>query len=154
MSGWGKQLPKGHGMGIAFHYSFYSYVATVVEVSVINNKIKIHNLYSALDCGLYVNKDAVINQMEGAAVFGISIALYGKITAKNGAIEQHNFFDYQLARMKDTPKMEIAILDNDEKPTGVGEPGVPPIAPAICNAIYAASGKRIRTLPLSDHGMV
>lgn len=154
MSDWGKKLPKGHGMGIAFHYSFYSYVATVVEVSVMNNKLKIHNLYSALDCGLYVNKDAVINQMEGAAVFGISIALYGKITAKNGAIEQHNFFDYQLARMKDTPKMEISIIDNDEEPTGVGEPGVPPIAPAICNAIYAASGKRIRTLPLSDHGMV
>jgi len=154
MSGWGKQLPKGHGMGVAFHYSFYSYVATIVEVSVINNKLKIHNLYSALDCGLYVNKDSVLNQMEGAAVFGMSIALFGKITAKEGAIEQHNFFDYQMARMKDTPKMEVRILDNDEKPTGVGEPGVPPIAPAICNAIFAASGKRIRTLPLSDHGMV
>lgn len=154
MSGWGKKLPEGHGMGIAFHYSFYSYVATVVEVSVINHKVKIHKLYSALDCGLYVNKDAVLNQMEGAAVFGISIAMYGKITAKDGAIEQHNFFDYQLTRMKDTPKMEISIIDNDEQPTGVGEPGVPPIAPAITNAIYAASGKRIRTLPLSDHGMV
>lgn len=154
MSDWGKKLPKGHGMGIAFHYSFYSYVATVVEVSVINNKLKIHNLYSALDCGLYVNKDSVLNQMEGAAVFGMSIALFGKITAKDGAIEQNNFFDYQMTRMKDTPNMEISIIDNDENPTGVGEPGVPPIAPAICNAIYAASGKRIRTLPLSDHGIV
>lgn len=154
MSDWGKKLPKGHGMGIAFHYSFYSYVATVVEVSVINNKLKIHNLYSALDCGLYVNKDSVLNQMEGAAVFGMSIALFGKITAKDGAIQQNNFFDYQMTRMKDTPNMEISIIDNDENPTGVGEPGVPPIAPAICNAIYAASGKRIRTLPLSDHGIV
>lgn len=154
MSGWGKSLPKGHGMGVAFHYSFYSYVATVVEVSVINNKLKIHKLYSALDCGLYVNKDAVINQMEGAAIFGMSIALYGKITAKDGAIEQNNFFDYQMARMKDTPNIEISIIDNDEKPTGVGEPGVPPIAPALCNAIYAASGKRIRTLPLIDHGVL
>lgn len=154
MSGWGKSLPEGHGMGVAFHYSFYSYVATVVEVSVINNKLKMHNLYSALDCGLYVNKDAVINQMEGAAVFGMSIAMYGKITAKDGAIEQNNFFDYQMARMKDVPNMQIEIIDNDEKPTGVGEPGVPPIAPAICNAIYAASGKRIRTLPLMDHGLV
>ncbi|MFY0603516.1 MAG: xanthine dehydrogenase family protein molybdopterin-binding subunit [Flavobacteriaceae bacterium] len=154
MSSWGKELPKGHGMGVAFHYSFYSYVATVVEVSVINNKLKIHKLYSALDCGMYVNKDAVMNQMEGAAVFGMSIAMYGEITAKDGAIAQNNFFDYQLARMKDTPKMEIFIVDNDEKPTGVGEPGVPPIAPAITNAIFAASGKRIRTLPLSNHGMV
>lgn len=154
MSGWGKKLPKGHGLGVAFHYSFYSYVATVVEVSVINNKLKIHNLYSALDCGLYVNKDSVLNQMEGAAVFGMSIAMYGKITAMDGAIEQNNFFDYQMARMKDTPHMEVAIIENNEEPTGVGEPGVPPIAPAICNAIFAASGKRIRELPLSDHGLV
>lgn len=154
LSGWGKQLPEGHGMGVAFHYSFYSYVATVVEVSVVNNKLKIHNLYSVLDCGLYVNKDSVLNQMEGAAVFGMSIALFGKITAKDGAIEQNNFFDYQMARMKDIPHIEIHIIDNDEKPTGVGEPGVPPIAPAICNAIYAATGKRIRELPLSDHGLV
>lgn len=154
MSGWGKPLPDGHGLGVAFHYSFYSYVATVVEVSMINNKLKMHNLYSALDCGLYVNKDSVLNQMEGAAVFGISIAMYGKITAKAGAIEQNNFFDYQMARMKDVPNIYVEIIDNDEKPTGVGEPGVPPIAPAICNAIYAASGKRIRTLPLLDHGII
>ncbi len=154
MSGWGRKLPKGHGLGVAFHYSFYSYVATVVEVSMINNKLKMHNLYSALDCGLYVNKDAVLNQMEGAAIFGMSIAMYGKITAKEGAIEQNNFFDYQMARMKDVPNMQIEIINNNEKPTGVGEPGVPPIAPAICNAIFAASGKRIRTLPLMDHGVV
>ncbi|QMU65649.1 MAG: molybdopterin-dependent oxidoreductase [Flavobacteriaceae bacterium] len=154
MSNWSKALPENYGMGVAFHYSFYSYVATVAEVSVIHNKLKIHHIYSVLDCGLYVNKDSVINQMEGAAVFGMSIVMYGKITAKDGAIEQNNFFDYQMARMEDVPKMEIVIIGNDETPTGVGEPGVPPIAPAITNAIFAATGKRIRSLPLSDHGLV
>ncbi|NVK53410.1 MAG: xanthine dehydrogenase family protein molybdopterin-binding subunit [Flavobacteriaceae bacterium] len=151
---WGRELPKGHGLGIAFYYSFYSYVATVVEVSVINNKVKLHNVWTALDCGMYLNKDNVINQLEGSAVFGMSIALHGKITAKDGAIEQSNFHDYILTRMHEVPPIDITIVDNDEAPTGVGEPGVPPVAPAIVNAIYNATGKRYRTLPLSEHGIV
>jgi len=151
---WGRKLPEGHALGIAFYYSFYSYVATVVEVSVINNKVKLHNVWTALDCGMYLNKDNVINQMEGSAVFGMSIALHGKITAKDGAIEQSNFHDYILTRMHEVPPIDITIVDNDEAPTGVGEPGVPPVAPAIVNAIYNATGKRYRTLPLSEHGIV
>jgi len=151
---WGRKLPEGHGLGIAFYYSFFSYVATVVEVSVINDKVKMHNVWTALDCGMVLNRDNVINQMEGAAVFGMSIALHGKITAKDGAIEQSNFHDYILTRMHEVPPIDITIVESDEAPTGVGEPGVPPIAPAITNAIFNATGKRYRTLPLSDHGIV
>lgn len=154
-SKWGEKLPEGHGLGVAIHYSFYSYVATVAEVSVKNDKVKVENIWTVLDCGLYVNKDAVINQMEGASIFGTSIALFNKITTKNGAVEQSNFHDYQMTRMKDAPMVHVEIIDNDsEDPTGVGEPGVPPVAAAICNAVFNASGKRVRSLPLSDHGMV
>jgi len=151
---WGRNLPKGHGLGIAFYYSFYSYVATVVEVSVMNDKVKLHNIWTVLDCGMVLNKDNVLNQMEGAAIFGTSIALHGKITAKNGGIEQSNFHDYKMARMNDIPPIDVTIVESDEAPTGVGEPGVPPVAPAITNAIFNATGKRYRTLPLSDHGLV
>jgi isoquinoline 1-oxidoreductase beta subunit len=151
---WGRKLPEGHGLGIAFYYSFYSYVASVVEVSVINDKVKVHNIWTVLDCGMVLNRDNVLNQMEGAAVFGMSIALHGKVTAKDGAIEQSNFHDYIMTRMHEVPPIDITIVESDEAPTGVGEPGVPPIAPAIVNAIYNASGKRYRTLPLSDHGIV
>lgn len=154
LSNWRKQLPEGHGMGVAIHYSFYSYVATVAEVSVKNGKVKVENIYSVLDCGMYVNKDSVMNQMEGAAIFGMSLTLFGKISTKNGAVEQSNFHDYQMTRMKDSPNIHVHIVDNDENPTGVGEPGVPPVAAAITNAIFNATGKRVRSLPLSDHGMV
>jgi isoquinoline 1-oxidoreductase beta subunit len=151
---WGKELPKGHAFGLAVHYSFYSYVASVVEVSVINNKVQVHNVYTAIDCGTVVNRDTVKSQMEGSAVFGISLAFYGKITAKNGAIQQGNYSDYQMARMNQTPKVHVEIIESTENPTGVGEPGVPVIAPAIINAIYQVTGKRYHNLPLSDHGLV
>jgi len=154
LSNWGRKLPEGHGMGVAIHYSFYSYVATVVEVSVKSEKVKVENIYSVLDCGMYVNRDAVINQMEGAAIFGMSLTMFGKISTKNGAVEQSNFHDYQMTRMIDAPNIHVHLVDNDEDPTGVGEPGVPPVSAAITNAVFNASGKRVRSLPLSDHGMV
>ena len=155
MADWGKTLPKNHGLGVAIQYSFYSYVATIVEVSVTNEKVKIENVWTTIDCGLALNKDNIKNQLEGAAIFGMSLALYGKISAKEGAVEQHNFFDYQMTRMKDAPKIHIDILDKmHEPPTGVGEPGVPVMAPAICNAIFNATGKRYRSLPLADEGLV
>ncbi|WP_226789006.1 molybdopterin cofactor-binding domain-containing protein [Polaribacter porphyrae] len=151
----GKTLSKNHGIGIAIHYSFYSYVATAVEVVVIDEKVKLENVWTTIDCGLVLNKDNVKNQLEGAAIFGMSIALFGKISTKEGAVEQNNFFDYQMTRMKHAPKIHIDILDKmHEKPTGVGEPGVPVMAPAICNAIFNATGKRVRNLPLVDLGMV
>lgn len=152
---WGKTLPEGHGLGVAIHYSFYSYVATIVEVSVKNERVKVENVWTTIDCGLSLNKDNIKNQLEGAAIFGTSIALYGKISAKEGAVEQHNFFDYQMTRMKDAPNIHVDIIDAmHEPPTGVGEPGVPVIAPAICNAIFNATGKRVRSLPLIDSGLV
>jgi len=155
MANWGEKLPDGHGLGIAIHYSFYSYIATVVEVSVLDKKVKVENIWTTIDCGLALNKDNIKNQLEGAAIFGMSLALYGKISTKEGAIEQNNFFDYQMTRMKDAPNIEINIVDAmHEPPTGVGEPGVPVIAPAICNAIFNATGERVRSLPLSDLGMV
>ncbi len=150
---WGKKLPKGHGMGIAVQYSFYSYIAQVVEVSVIAGKLKVHNINTCIDCGLVANMDAVTNQMQGAGIFGLSLAMYGEITAKNGKIEQSNFHDYKLLRMKDAPNIDVEVLVTDNPSTGVGEPAVPPLAPALCNAIFAASGQRYRELPLSKYGI-
>ncbi len=149
-AGWGKALPDGHGMGMAVHYSFLSYVAAVAEVSVINGRLKVHQIYMCIDCGTAVNKDAVTAQMEGSAIFGLSAVMYGKISAKNGQIEQNNFHNYKMARMSDAPQIHVEIIDNDEAPTGVGEPGLPVIPPAIVNAVFQATGKRYRELPLSD----
>ncbi|WP_372767017.1 molybdopterin cofactor-binding domain-containing protein [Lutibacter sp.] len=151
---WGKQLPEGHAYGLSVHYSFYSYVASVVEVSLIDNKLKVHNVYTVIDCGTVVNRDTVKAQMEGAAIFGMSLAYYGKITAKNGAIEQSNFHDYKMIRINEIPTVHVEIVESSENPTGVGEPGVPVIAPAIVNAIYKLTGKRYYNLPLSDYGLV
>lgn len=148
---WSKKLPDGHAYGIAVHYSFYTYVASVVEVSMMDGMVKIHNVYSVIDCGKVVNKNTVIAQMEGAVIFGMSLALYGKITAKEGAIEQSNFGDYRLVRMNEAPNIYVEIVESDEAPSGVGEPGVPVIAPAIINAIYKLTGKRYHNLPLSDY---
>jgi isoquinoline 1-oxidoreductase beta subunit len=151
---WGKDLPEGHAQGLAVHYSFNSYVASVVEVSVIDNKLKVHQVHTVIDCGIVVNKNTVIAQMEGSAIFGMSLAFYGKITAKEGAIEQGNYHDYKMIRMHEFPKINVEIVESTENPTGVGEPGVPVIAPAIINAIYKATGKRYHNLPLSDYGLV
>jgi len=153
-AGWGKKLPPGHGMGIAAHRSFCSYVATVVEVSVQDDKVKLENVYSAIDAGKIINPDRVHSQLEGAAIFSASNAFYGEITAKDGSVSQSNFHDYQLTRFHQSPKISTYIVNSSEEPAGVGEPGVPPFAPALCNAIYAASGKRYRRLPLKQFGIV
>src|SRR5438270_8289721 len=150
-SGWGKKkFGKGSGMGIAVHRSFFTYVATVVEVEVDDQgAITIPHVYTALDAGIVANPDMVRSQFEGAAVFGTSIARTGEITATNGVIDQSNFNDYQVARMNDAPvHVDVHIVESSAPPAGVGEPGVPPMAPAICNAIYAATGKRGRELPV------
>ena len=147
-AGWGKDLPEGHGMGIAIHYSFYTYVASVVEVSVINNKLKVVNVFTAVDCGTVVNYDTVKSQLEGAVIFGMSLAYYGDISVEDGAIKQSNFHNYQMLRIHEAPNINIEIVKSDELPTGIGEPGVPVIAPAIVNAVYNATGKRYRSLPL------
>jgi len=151
---YGKDLPEGHGVGIAMHYSFFSYIASIIEVSVEDGKLKVHNIHSVIDCGTAVNTDTIKSQMQGAAIFGMSLAYYGKITAKEGVVEQSNYHDYQMLRMHQAPEVHVEIINNNDKPTGVGEPGVPPIAPAIINAIYNATGKRYYSLPLMDHGLV
>ncbi len=151
-SGWRKRkLGKGSGIGIAAHRSFLTYVASVVEVHVSDDgEITIPRVDVAVDAGLVVNPDATRAQFEGAAVFGTSIARSGEITARNGVIEQSNFSDYPVARINEAPyQTNVYIVDSDAPPAGVGEPGVPPFVPAMCNAIFAATGKRIRELPLS-----
>ncbi len=156
MSKWGRSLPSRHGLGIMAHRSFLTYVATVVEVAVADDgTISIPNVYMAVDCGLAVNTDRVRSQMEGATIYGMSAACYGEITAKAGRIQQHNFNDYHVVRMSDCPRdIHVHILQNlDAPPGGVGEPGVPPFAPALYNAVFAATGKRLRSLPLQNHDL-
>lgn len=148
-AGWGKPVPKGMGRGIAVHESFGSYVAQVAEVSVDKDgHVKVHRVVIAVDCGQVVNPDTVAAQMEGGMVYGLTAALYGEITLKGGRVEQHNFYDYKMLRMNEMPKCEVHIVPSTEKHGGVGEPGTPPIAPAVFNAIFAATGKRIRRLPI------
>jgi isoquinoline 1-oxidoreductase subunit beta len=149
-SGWGKTLPKGSGMGIAANRSFLTYVACVVEVQVsADGKIKIPMVHYAVDCGLAVNPDRVKSQFEGGAAFAASLALKSEITMKNGKVQQSNFHNYGVARITDAPyKTQVHLIDSNEKPTGVGEPPVPPFIAALCNAIFAATGKRITKLPI------
>ncbi|KGJ98710.1 xanthine dehydrogenase family protein molybdopterin-binding subunit [Thalassotalea sp. ND16A] len=146
-AGWGKKLPKGEGIGIAVHYSFRSYVAMAVHVKVDGDNIKVLNVDCAIDCGQVLNTDGATAQMEGAVVMGMSLALATEITFRDGAVVNSNFHDYPVMRLKDMPKVTVHIVDSDEKPTGLGEPGVSPFAPALSNAVYAASGKRYRDLP-------
>jgi len=152
---WGKKkFGKGSGMGIAAHRSFLTYVASVVEVEVDDSgAVRIPHVYTAVDTGIVANPEMVRQQFEGAAVFGTSLARTGEITATGGAIDQSNFHDYPVARMNDAPvQVDVHIVESGAPPAGVGEPGVPPIAPAICNAIFAATGKRVRELPLARNG--
>jgi isoquinoline 1-oxidoreductase beta subunit len=153
---WGKKKSgNGWGMGIAVHRSFLTYVATVVEAEVDSDGVvRIPNVYTAIDAGIVANPDMVRSQFQGAAVFGTSIARTGQITATNGVIDQSNFHDYPVARMNDAPlHVDVQIVESTAAPAGVGEPGVPPFVPALCNAIYAASGKRVRELPLTRNGL-
>jgi len=148
-AGWGKALPEGRSRGIAVHDSFGSYIAHVAEVSVSKKgEVRVHRVVCAIDCGPTVNPDTIRAQMEGAVVFGLTAALYGQITFEKGRVQQRNFHDYQMLRMNEMPIVEVHIVPSNEKMGGVGEPGVPPVAPAVCNAIFAATGKRIRRLPI------
>jgi isoquinoline 1-oxidoreductase beta subunit len=156
-SGWGKRKAGGGwGMGIAAHRSFNSYVASVVEVEVDSRgQFKVPWIHQVVDAGVIVNPDRVRSQMEGAAVMAVGLARTGEITAKGGRIAQSNFHDFQLARMNDAPfQVDVHFVDSDAPPTGVGEPGLPPVLSALSNAIFAATGKRVRDLPLSKTKLV
>jgi len=147
---WGRKLPAGRGLGIAAHRSFLTYVAVVAEVSVDDRgRPTVEEAHIAFDCGTFVNRDTVVTQAQGAVVFALSGALHGEITAKNGAIEQSNYHDYPLLTIGETPKnIHVHLVESTAPPAGVGEPGVPPVAPAVANAIFAATGERRRELPL------
>ncbi len=150
-AGWGDPLPSGRGRGLAVHESFHSFVAQVVEVSIgAKGEIKVDRVVCAVDCGIAVTPDVVRAQMEGGIAFALSAALFGEITLKDGRAEQSNFHDYRCLRMDEMPVVEVHIVPSSAPPTGVGEPGVPPLAPALANAIFAATGKRLRKLPIGD----
>jgi CO/xanthine dehydrogenase Mo-binding subunit len=146
--GWGKPLPKGQGRGIAGFYSFFSYAAAVAEVSASNSTIKVDRIVCAVDCGRAVNPNGVRAQVESAAIYALTATLKDAITVERGRVVQANFNDYTMTRMKEAPPIEVHIVHSTEAPTGIGEPTVPVIAPAICNAIFNATGKRLRRLPI------
>lgn len=149
---WGKELPEGSGMGIAGYFTFNTYVAHVAEVSVSDEgQLTIHQFTSAVDCGQVLHEDGVISQVEGAIMDGISAAMFQEITVENGAVKESNFSDYQVLRHRDAPRnIVVHIIKNSFSPTGMGEPPYPPVAPALCNAIFAATGTRIRKLPIGN----
>jgi isoquinoline 1-oxidoreductase beta subunit len=152
-AGWGKPLPKDRARGIAVHESFNSFVAQVVEVSRRKDRLRIERVVCAVDCGVAVNPNIIAMQMESGIGYGLSAALSGAITLKDGIVEQSNFHDYPVLRMNQMPRIETHIVPSGEKPSGVGEPGTPVIAPALANAILALDGKPLRALPLSAQGV-
>lgn len=151
-AGWGAPLPPGRARGIACHSSFASYVAEVAEVSIEKRRVKVHRVVCAVDCGLVVNPDGLEAQLESAVVYGLSAALRGEITVKDGAVVEGNFDEYQPLRMEEMPTVEVHFVPSTEDPTGIGEPGLPPIAPAVVNALHVLTGTRIRRLPIGAVG--
>ncbi len=150
-AGWGRKLPKGHGMGIAAHpyLECGTYVAEVAEVEVMSDgQVKVHRVVAAVDCGMVLNPLNAKAQVEGGIVYGLSAALFGEITLEKGRVKQHSFKDYPIVRMVHMPKVEVHFVQSDLPPGGIGEPGLPPLAPAVGNAIFAATGKRMRSLPM------
>jgi len=146
-SGWGTPLPKGSGRGIATYHSFDSYIAEVAEVTVQGKNLKIDRMVAAIDCGKIVNPESVRAQAESAIIYGLSAALKNEITIKNGAVEQTNFDGYDPIRISEAPHIEVHLTSSKEAPGGMGEPALPPAAPAVANAIFAACGLRVRKLP-------
>ena len=152
-AGWGREMPTGTGLGLAFYFCHAAHIAEVAEVSVdANKKLTVHNVTVAVDVGPIINMSGALSQVEGAVIDGFSTMMAQKITMENGRIQQSNFHDYEVLRIPDTPKVDIHFIQSDYSPTGLGEPALPPLAPAIGNAIFAATGHRVRKMPLSEEG--
>lgn len=147
-AGWGTKLPAGRARGIAVHESFGSWVAQVAEVSVADGALRVHRVVCAIDCGVAVNPDGVVAQMESGIAFGLGAVLHSRIDLREGRPQQSNFHDYRVLRLDEMPKVEVYIVPSQERPGGVGEPGVPPVGPAVANAVFALTGRRLRELPL------
>jgi isoquinoline 1-oxidoreductase subunit beta len=152
-SSWGHP-PRGRYQGIAFMEGYTSYIAQVAEVSVAGGRVKVHKITCVIDCGQTVNPRIVEAQLQSGIIYGLSAALWGDITLQNGRVQQRNFNDYRVLRLNETPDIDIHIIPSDAPPGGIGETGVPPVAPAICNALFAATGRRLRSLPISAHPLV
>jgi isoquinoline 1-oxidoreductase beta subunit len=150
-AGWGQPLPEGHGRGVSVQFVFGSYVAQVAEVEVAKSgEVRVIRVVCAVDCGVVVNPDTVKAQMEGGIMFGLTAALFNEITLKDGRVEQSNFDDYRMLRINEAPAVEVYLVKSAEAPGGIGEPGTSALAPALTNAIFAATGKRIRKLPVNQ----
>jgi isoquinoline 1-oxidoreductase subunit beta len=147
-AGWGTPLPRGRARGVALHESFDTIVAQVAEVSIEAGRPRVHRVVAAVDCGIVINPQIVAQQMEGGVIFGLSAALYGRIDIEAGVVRQKNFPDYPAVSMKDAPVVQTHIVASQRPPSGMGEPGVPPIAPAVGNALFVLTGRRQRELPL------
>jgi isoquinoline 1-oxidoreductase beta subunit len=149
-AGWGSPLPTGRARGIAVHASFGSWCAQVAEVSVSDGRPRVHRVVCAIDCGRAINPETIRAQMESGIVFGLTAALHGQITLKEGRVEQSNFHDYPVLRLNEMPEVEVHIVPSAERPSGIGEPGTPLMAAALCNALFALTGRRLRRLPITD----
>jgi isoquinoline 1-oxidoreductase beta subunit len=146
-AGWGKPKPNGIHQGFGAHFSFGSYVAMVADVSVKDNDIKVHKITASIDCGIIINRTGAENQMEGGIIDGLGHAMFSEMTFKDGKVEQPNFGAYKLIKMADSPEIELHFVESNERPEGLGEPGLPPTAAAVANAIYAATGVRVKKMP-------
>jgi len=142
---------KGRHHGLAVMEGYGTYMAQVAEISLTGGKVKVHRVYCAADCGQQVNPDTVVAQIESSIVFGLSALMWGEINIQNGRVQQTNFDSYRVARMTDSPRIDSYVIESGEAPGGIGEPATALVAPAVCNAIYAATGRRLRSLPLSRH---
>jgi isoquinoline 1-oxidoreductase beta subunit len=148
-AGWGQPMPPGRGRGVSVQHVFGSYVAQVAEVEVKGTDVRVTRVVAAVDCGIQVNPDIIVAQMQSGIIFGISGALYGEVTLKDGRVQQSNFSDYRVLRINESPVIEVYLVPSTEYPGGMGEPGTSAAMPAIANAVFAATGKRVRKLPIS-----
>jgi isoquinoline 1-oxidoreductase beta subunit len=148
-AGWGSTLPKGQGRGLSVMHAFGSFFSIVTDVTVDDNgEVAVNRVVCAVDCGMVVNPNTVEAQIQGGIIFAITAALYGEVTIKDGRVEQSNFTDYRMLRLSQTPPIDVHIVKSAEAPGGIGEPGTAALAPALTNAIFAATGKRVRQLPV------